>query len=519
MKRALLSWLTLLVVVGSISLVPGCAYFNLFYNAEDAFSDAEDLGREVDPRNQPTSQQRTQYQLAIRKCQLLIEEHPNSGLVDDALFLMGKSHLRLKEWSDAIRNFDSLLANFPASDRLEETMYLKSLAHFGRGEERSGLEWFGRLREAFPEGRFGPQALFRLGESYAERGDLENAESYYQEYMERYGSFAEERSVEMALVRVLAESERHEEVVEHIDALDDERLSSLERFDARWLRSQSLLALERYGEVLASLDALEESALLPGQAADTRLLRGRVELLSGETEEGLATLDALAAEFTGRSTESDARWVAIEHFLAEGGPEDAVLREHLAASLEGRPSGDSATRMRDLDRRLDRYDDLRMAFDVADSSSDSTATRKAFDIAESLLLDFDRPADALPWYERCLALSDRAPLAPRALYAIAWIESESGDPEAEASFARLEELYPESVQARVLRGEEFLVAKERTPEEIAAMLASSGTDAGSGGSMRSAGGTRASDDPRLAPLRSLRFGGPGALVGPTGGRP
>jgi hypothetical protein len=141
----------LFVVV--IAFGAGCAYFNLFYNAETAFEEGERLGEDVDPRDRPTQPQRTQYQRAIRKSQMLIDEYPDSDHVDDALFLMGKSHLRLNEWSDALRNLDNLLANFPNSEFVEEAMYLKSLAHLGRGEEQTGLDWFARLRESFPEGR------------------------------------------------------------------------------------------------------------------------------------------------------------------------------------------------------------------------------------------------------------------------------------------------------------------------------------------------------------------------------
>ena len=187
------------VLAAVLSLGAGCAYFNLFYNAEEAFEEGEYLGRDVDPRDRPTSQQRTQYQRAIRKAELLLEEYPESGLVDDALFLMGKSHLRLGNWSDALRNLDNLLANFPGSEYVEEAMYLKGRAHLGRGEEQTGLDWFARLRESYPEGRFAAEALFRLGDAYVEDGRIDRAIEVYQQFLERYPDRREVSAVRLSL--------------------------------------------------------------------------------------------------------------------------------------------------------------------------------------------------------------------------------------------------------------------------------------------------------------------------------
>ncbi len=508
--------MTVLLLLGAFA--GGCAYFNLFYNAEQAFEQAEDLGREVDPRNQPTSQQRTQYQRAIQKCELLLEEYPESGLVDDALYLMGKSHLRLEEWSDALRAFDNLLANFPRSEHVEEVMYLKSLAHFGRGEEQLGLEWFSRLREAYPEGKFGPEALRGLGDAYAEDGRPDQAERYYREYLERYPNRGEVERVQLSLAHVLFDQGHYEDAVQTLQQIDFDHAEERVAFEARLLLVSSLVELGRIQEARAGLDALDAAALLPGEQADATLMRGRVELLDGDETAGVKTLKGLVAEYEGRSTATDAQQIIVEYYLREQGPEGEDLRRELALSLEGRPSGDAAQVLRQLDRRLQVYDELRAAFAESDSGgtdvADSLAARAAFSVAEMLLFDFERPRDALDWYRESLARDPDSPLAPRALYAMAWIEGEKFHEQvtSEALLARLRQEYPESVQARALRGEQFTAPRPRSREEIEALVASrlGGGVVGTGGAVGSA--VAHPDDPRWAPDRSLRFGGPGALV-------
>lgn len=66
------------------------------------------------------------------------------------------------------------------------------------------------------------------------------------------------------------------------------------------------------------------------------------------------------------------------------------------------------------------------------------------------------------------------------------------------------------MQARALEGEQFLEPKERTREELEALAEARIRAAGAGADGESGGSDP--DDPRFAPLRSLRLGGPGAFT-------
>lgn len=512
MRRRMGLWLLLLAasVVGS-----GCAYFNLFYNAQRAFAEAEQIGRDVDPRNQPTSQQRQQYQRAIRKCTDLLDEYPDSDLVDDALFLMGKSHLRLKEYSDAIRNFDNVLANFPSSEYVEETMYLKSLAHLSRGEEQVGLDWFARLRESFPEGRFGAEALFRLGDAYAEDDQNEQAIHYYEQFLEQYPRRPERARVEFSLARVLFDTGRTEAAIETLENFDPSLVSPDVAFEAAQLRVSALLEADRVEEAEARLEDLTRAVTNDNQRDQAQLLRGRVLLSLGRQEEGIEVMKSLAGARVGQPIASEALVIVVDHAAREFGPESEELAAAIAATEGVRLGGEWGQRVRNRSQQIQRYRNLRERVDAADS----TSAKAAIDLAEIALFDFERPEDAVSWYGKVLDLGPDSPIAPRAAYAIGWIQAEMlGDESAsESAFAVLVERYPESVQARALAGEEFRTAKERTPEQIAAMLAASG--AGSGSTGQQGGDGSRPGDPRFDRYRSLRFGGPGAISPRGAGRP
>lgn len=500
------------LLVGVLTLGVGCAYYNLFYNAEEALEEAEKLGRDVDPREQPTSQQRTQYQRAIGKAQLLLEEYPESDLVDDALFLIGKCHLRLEEWSDALRSLDNLLVNFPASEFVEEAMYLKGRAHLGRGEEQIGLDWFARLRESFPDGRFAAEALFRLGDAYVEDGRTSRAIEVYGQFLERYPDRADVSGVRVSLARALVEQDRLEEAIDQLELVEPDEMTPGERFEARRLRIETLIAVGRPDE------AAELVSLLPGDATDAsqrhqaRLIEGEVLLELGRVDEGVAVLEELAAAQARTDVAGEAWYIVVEYFALEEGPDSETLAEKLAITADISLGRQYTQIVRARAAQVERHDELVAVATETDSTSADDRAVAALDLGELLLFEFDRAEDALTWYELALELGGDTEVGPRAAYAIGWIHDEilQNPDEAAIAFDRLRERYPESVQARALAGEEFLEPKERTPEQLEA-LALARIRAAGAGSEGVIGGADP-DDPRFAPQRSLQLGGPGAFT-------
>ena len=505
-------WLAAVALIAIVVSFPaGCAYFNLFYNAETAFEEGERLGEEVDPRDRPTQQQRNQYRRAIRKSEMLLDEYPDSDLVDDALFLMGKSHLRLNEWSDALRNLDNLLANFPNSEFVQEAMYLKSLAHLGRGEEQVGLDWFARLRESFPGGRFAAEALYRLGDAYAEDRRYDQAIDYYRRFLEQHPDRPEVSSARLSLARILLELDRRPEALEQLAAVDPELLNDAQRFEVERLRVVTLIEEGRPEEAAELVVELSDLAMDQSQRDEAFLLEGRTLLEQGRVDEGIEALEVLGAEDSQSQAKGQAWYTIVEYLVRERGPDSELLAEKLETAVSRRLGAEWGPPVKVRESQLAQYEELHGVV-AADSTEALERVEAAFELGELVLFGFERPGDALPWYERALEHGADTEFGPPAAYAIGYIRAEHmDDPEgADRMYARLREDYPESPQARSLAGEEFLTAKERTQEELEALVAARMRQIGAGGTGTGPGGG-ATDDPRFAPARSLQYGGPGAF--------
>lgn len=91
-------------------LFSGCIYYNTFYNAENYFKEKS-------------------YKKSIEKCKKVLEKHPNSDYVDDAIFLMGKNHYYLDNYDKARESFKRLVEFFPNSPFVEESyLFLGKIA-------------------------------------------------------------------------------------------------------------------------------------------------------------------------------------------------------------------------------------------------------------------------------------------------------------------------------------------------------------------------------------------------------
>lgn len=481
--------------------VGGCAYYNTFYNAEQAAKEAERLGQDVDPRNQPTGGQRSAWQRAIAKCELVLDEYPDSDLVDDALFLMGKSYYGLREYRRALRNLDNVLVNFPNSEKREEALYLKSLAHLALGEEKRSQDSFALLRKDFPAGRFGVEAEFRLADAYAEAGRLEDALVYYDRFLAGDQGHPRRSSVLVRAAELHAELEQWEQAAAKLAEVDAEALPELEGFLARYERARALSALGRGEEAAALVAGLEEQAAALNRTPQLRVLQGRIQLELGEEEAGLATL-AEVVEGEAADWAERARLVQSEYFLNRYGPGDERVLEALGEGAARRSNTATAKRLADRLQLIRSYQNLQARL----AEGDSLGWRVAFRLGELSLTRLDRPRLALGYYRQSLELGPDSPLAPRAAYAIGWLyETHFDQPDsAGAAYFELANRYPGSVVARAMAGEQFTEA--RAPR---------GPGAGSGADRpgSSLGGTTA---PPGAPpwwvRRTLRPGGPGAMT-------
>jgi tetratricopeptide (TPR) repeat protein len=136
------------------------AYFNTYYNAQKTFNEAEDqiwnqpelkqagAGRNYLAQFNVTQDAKTKFASVIEKCSKLLEYHPMSNLVDDALMMIGKSYFYQSDYKQAERKFSELLSGYPESNLVLEARMLLAYSYYKEGNRSSAISTANDLLEA-----------------------------------------------------------------------------------------------------------------------------------------------------------------------------------------------------------------------------------------------------------------------------------------------------------------------------------------------------------------------------------
>lgn len=170
------------------------AYFNSYYNASRLFDEAEDEILTAEKRQRsldgfadhpldPPGSASTKLSAVIDKCSNILSFQPGSALVDDALFLIGKSYFYQAEFLKAERKFSELLEFAPSGPlALEASLWrAKTLSQL---KNEDGIQEARTLiQKAIDSGQeeIAGEANLILGHFFSRRGDSEEAIAAYQE--------------------------------------------------------------------------------------------------------------------------------------------------------------------------------------------------------------------------------------------------------------------------------------------------------------------------------------------------
>lgn len=303
----------LLVLTISIAL-SGCgvadfmgAYFNTFYNARKLFDEAETevlampaniSGRQTSfrtdevylPPYQVPAQAKNKFTSVIEKCSKLLQYHPNSSLVDDALLMIGKSYYYQNEHQSAERKFNELLSGYPESDLVFETRLLLAQTYYrmknmdlATTAARSLLEDARAARESSIRGK----AAELLGAIELQNKNTNAALEYFVEAGEHAG-VAEERAAAFRRAAALyVEKKDHERALDMFIRSRKAGNTYVSEFRGELGRAQMLSRLGRHEESLAILEDLIDNTNYREFFGEVDLEIGNVYRDLGDTEAAL----------------------------------------------------------------------------------------------------------------------------------------------------------------------------------------------------------------------------------------
>jgi len=447
----------------------GCAHFNTWSNAKRLFKEAEAMPLDADGK--VSSNARKKYDESIARGQKLIDLYPDSDLVDDALFLMSRSYFMKEEYTRCLNRLDELDERFPEHPFHEEVLYLRGVCHLQDDDESRAIAVLKRLETQFPKSKHLAEGIFRSGEAEYKLGSWQAAIDAYRRLLDRFEESDWNDEARLKIARSQHELKQDSLAVETLREL---ALAAKDRgiaFEGQMLEAEILLEQKRFEECRQLTGELEAVAENFQSRPQLLLLVAKIH----ESEEDLSTtvtlLENVAKEFP-QSIHAAEAWyrIGLIRQLREGNLEEA--RKAYEQVEKEVPKGIFTDLARSKKAAIQEYIKMQeeMAGAAADSAgalpdsagaapasagaaADSVGAARQFRLAENQYLRLENPEQALVEYRKLLELYPDNPLAPKALYAIGYIQRYTlGDTAAALGTAvQLRERYPESEAAAFVK--------------------------------------------------------------------
>ncbi len=194
-----------------IMLAGGCVFYNTFFNARQAFNEAEKTRKSS--RLQGGRIKKDLYQQAIEKSLKVIENYPNSKYYDDALFVLGVSYYYTDKHFIAERRLRELLANYADSKYAPEAELYLAKAKLELKDEKDGMVIFSSIFDTDFDKAYKAEAALALGDYYFRDRDFEQSRLYYRALRDSLGTQEERRLAQRMIADSYFESYQFQEAL------------------------------------------------------------------------------------------------------------------------------------------------------------------------------------------------------------------------------------------------------------------------------------------------------------------
>jgi len=416
------------------------AYYNTFYNARKLFDQAEEE-RLRSPDGVISRSAIALYDQAIRKASKVVAFYPQSGLVDDSLFLIGLAFYRKGDHSKAVKNFEELERNFPDSKFIRRSRYWQALCYWEMERYEKASEILNGLAEGTHD--LSDDALFSLGKMAYERGS-------YPEALEQFNALVSRFPKSDLVIKA------YFEIGETYLALEqfDDAIKAFQKAAKTSGREVGFRAKLKIGECLEGSGRFKEAldlyrGLLDGEGSHRP--EPEVVLRMADCYARLMEIDRALEGYRKVAEDYPKTRYAAQAYYQMGMIYQRTLdslslaKDYFNKARSEDPRGSFSAKAEARSEEIDKLESYRKA------KTDSPDT--AFLLAELYLFDLSQPDSALTEYKRILDQFPGSKFAPKAAYAIGWIfENVMEDSmEARGYFEKVLKEYPESPYAEDVR--------------------------------------------------------------------
>ncbi|MCZ6775902.1 MAG: tetratricopeptide repeat protein [Ignavibacteria bacterium] len=268
-----LAWTLILISLAGCSVGDFIgAYFNTYYNAQRLFSEAEEeLSKQSATRQTEKvflapiavpAATKTKLTSVVEKCSKLLQYHPESELVDDALMMIGKSYYYQNEHQKAERKFREIMDGYPESDLAFEARLLLSYTLYRMNDKAKAGNVAKELVDTtkLEDPDIAANASVLLAEIERENENYEEAIFHYQKAAELGESADDRMDSYMKLAELYSLEGDDKSALEAYRRAEESSTSYLSRYQALMGLARKLSKLGNFEASFELLDDLRSNS-------------------------------------------------------------------------------------------------------------------------------------------------------------------------------------------------------------------------------------------------------------------
>ncbi len=427
MNRKALLIINLIIIAVILSSCTSI-YFNTFHNIRKNFNAAEKT-RKKDGRDNARGGEIQKYNIAITKASRILEKHPTSSWVDDALYIIGTAYYYLGEFSDSSRKFKELLANYPESEFVPRARVLLAKAKLKLKEETEAIVIFEEIFEKSEDKQMKADAARALGEYYFEAQDFETANQYFQSLIDSLGEEKDKLHALMYVGDGYFEKYNFKPARENYDKALDYSPDTLDYYRIQFKLAECDYFLFDIPGGLQILESLADNEMYYDSLAPIRLKMAEGYEWEGDLESAINTYEQITLENPGKEPSAVAYYELA--LIYQYDFEDLVkARSYYTNARDERRQSSvyaDATRRASQLVLLEEYMHMGDEGQDQDKAPDENLSeleilgKNQFRLGELYYYDLDKPDSAISAFRTLLERFPGSRHAPRALISMSYI--------------------------------------------------------------------------------------------------